>query len=146
MPAPVLSAKPRAGATVTARVSSSVLSPKFRYAGNLSRQPRLPSLSPCTGSRLPNDRRVFFSITHQNTIGRQLKSGENRHTETFMSRSSQIIQAPLGMRITNTSLRAGPNETGGKAHPPKTKDRPSLGPCSDPAADLLSRNHSRARA
>ena len=34
------------------------------------------------------------------------ESGENRHTETFMSRSSQIIQAPLGMRITNTSLRA----------------------------------------
>ena len=27
--------------------------PGPRYAGNLSRQPRLPSLSPCTGSRLP---------------------------------------------------------------------------------------------
>ena len=27
--------------------------PGPRYAGNLSRKPRLPSLSPCTGSRLP---------------------------------------------------------------------------------------------
>ena len=26
---------------------------RARHAGNLSRQPRLPSLSPCTGSRLP---------------------------------------------------------------------------------------------
>ena len=29
------------------------LVPGPRYAGNLSRKPRLPSLSPCTGSRLP---------------------------------------------------------------------------------------------
>ena len=27
--------------------------PGPRHAGNLSRKPRLPSLSPCTGSRLP---------------------------------------------------------------------------------------------
>ena len=27
--------------------------PRSLIAGNLSRQPRLPSLSPCTGSRLP---------------------------------------------------------------------------------------------
>ena len=46
------------------------------------------------------------SVLHQNTVGHQLKSGENRHTETFMSRSSQIIQAPLGMRVVSTSVRA----------------------------------------
>ena len=45
------------------------------------------------------------SVLQQNAAGRQLKSGTNRHTETLISRSSQIFEAPLGMYITNTPLR-----------------------------------------
>ena len=50
--------------------------PGPRHAGNLSRQPRLPSLSPCTGSRLPGLTRQGGKRTLQRPKTRRRRSSK----------------------------------------------------------------------
>jgi len=61
--------------------------PGPRYAGNLPRKPRLPSLSPCTGSRLPG-------LTRQggkHTLQRPKTTTRRRRRSLFVFSGSKIM-------------------------------------------------------
>ena len=70
--------------------------PGPRYAGNLSRQPRLPSLSPCTGSRLPG----FI----RNNLHDGVVSGAAR---------GQALRGPMWAGLTPDSKGDPTGDTGG---------------------------------
>jgi len=66
-----------------------------RHAGNLSRKPRLPSVSPCTGSRLPG-------LTRQGgkrTLQRPKNPGSSplKHGERSLSHIIMILSLPLSL-------------------------------------------------